>query len=97
MGRHLCPKHGAQGGPHCCKHVWDAIEADTHLQVIRFRVDVLGDGRMVLKYLGCKDCADICDVEEGVLLVLDSGQHAVLDGWPPTCHVCVNEWLAATV
>jgi hypothetical protein len=96
MGRHLCAKHGAQSGPHCCEHVWEAIAAENQLPVVRFDVDPLGDSRMVLKYLGCSTCADLCNVAEGTVLVLDSGQHAVLDSWPPTCNVCVDAWLAAT-
>src|SRR5690606_18481987 len=93
MGLHLCSRHGAQSGPHCCLHVQEAVLGSTENSpnVVQFKRDLLGDGEIVLEYRGCASCAALCDVNEGETLILESD--SILDSWPPTCHICVDAWL----
>ena len=103
MGIIQCAKHDRQFGPHTCKHLRQAVysysllnHARVDLPTTRFRVDCLGNAELLLTYIVCESCAVLCEVKEGEVVQLERfDEDHVLATWPPTCAVCVEEWLNA--
>ena len=83
----ICKRHGTQSGPHCCRHVLDAVAqkgAPVEYRLVTF--DVNGDGDVVYQHLLCLNC-----VEEYGLTNLKRVQEDVWGDdkrFPWTCPVC---------
>jgi len=100
VGKVLCSRHGVTGGPCICDHVNDAVNSsssgksvENNLATVRFEVDALGDGAIVLTYLTCTSCAALCQIQEGDVVTFEHlDQFPVMNGWAPTCYECIDEW-----
>jgi hypothetical protein len=90
-------KHGTNvAGPFCCDHVRAAV---AHSQLFipfgNYRVDVLGDGTLIVGHLLCAECASKFDLSVDEIY---SGQvwenEQKFPDICPVCAQCYKQWSA---
>jgi len=98
VGITLCPKHGRQGGPLCCRHIIDATIRDpakpaSPLSVVHFKIDVLDDGTELSTCAICASCASEWGIAAGTILPGEYMEEGRLPWIAPTCNRCFAEFL----
>jgi hypothetical protein len=87
MGRVICEKHGASGGPLCCDHVLAAVYGrEPRVQYRNVKFDAVGDGSCIVQHLICTDCLG----KHGLETVDEVTEEVWEDEnrFPRTCPVC---------
>jgi hypothetical protein len=89
MGMVKCPKHGNHGGPHCCKHLLDAVYADNGRLVHGTVTIDLGDEESgdiePFPHRLCLACLVEYGLQDGQVLPVKLWE---ADLFPWTCPVC---------
>jgi hypothetical protein len=97
MGKHLCPKHGGQTGPLCCRHVIDAAMTGSKLDtpIASLDLDLMDDASVIVRVIVCASCATAGKLRSNSRIsgkLWEAGSEDGTFPWvAPTCHICVDE------